>query len=377
MSDYEILLLGDGSHLFRTIGWVLEYKGYRVRAAASPEAALEALVKKNFDLVIAKLTGEVSDGLDVLKRAKKLNPEVKVMVVSGNHETVFPLEAYQLEIDDYILMPISPAELWRRVNQCLERVVELKPIKTLVMPAAQTVTAVPKTELNDLVLNRMMMMFHDIRGSMVSAAAALKLVARGTYGEIDERVADKLHEVQSRVRKLVNLTEEFMGKALGNGEAKSEEEILDLKMDIVEPVLHEFSEEIQDRGIHIDNRLNSLRADCIPVKGSKLWLKSVFRNLLANGIEYGGKGGNLVIALEDQGSNCRLKVYNSGKPVPEAYRPLLFSKARHLNPGAKGNGRGLGLGLYLSRDLIHEHGGDIWYEPQNDGSNFIVELPQV
>lgn len=375
MSDHEILLLGDGSHLFRTIGWVLEYKGYRVRAAASPEAALEALVKKNFDLVIAKLAGEVSDGLDVLKRAKKLNPEVKVMVVSGNQETVFPLEAYQLEIDDYILMPISPGELWRRVNRCLERVVELKPVKTLGRPAPQNVTAAPKTELNELVLNRLMMMFHDIRGSMVSAAAALKLVARGTYGEIDESVADKLHEVHSRVRKLINLTEEFMGKALTNGKAESGEAILDLRMDVVEPVLHEFSEEIQDRGIHIDNRLNSLGAEFMPVKGSKLWLKSVFRNLLANGIKYGGTGCNIVIALEDQGSNCRLKVYNSGKPVPESYRPLLFSKAKQMNAGAQGNG--CGLGLYLSRDLLHEQGGDIWYEAQNDGSNFVMELPQV
>ena len=90
MAKYEILLVGDGSHLFRTVAWVLEYKGYAVRAAASPEAALEALVKKNYDLVIAKLSMTELDGVDVLKRAKRLNPEVKIMVVSGNHEVTFP-----------------------------------------------------------------------------------------------------------------------------------------------------------------------------------------------------------------------------------------------------------------------------------------------
>ncbi len=66
MAKYEILLLGDGSHLFRTMAWVLEYKGYAVRAAISPETALEALVKKNYDLVIAKLSMAEADGVDLL-----------------------------------------------------------------------------------------------------------------------------------------------------------------------------------------------------------------------------------------------------------------------------------------------------------------------
>jgi DNA-binding response OmpR family regulator len=128
MAKYEILLLGDGSHLFRTIAWVLEYKGYSVRAAASPEAALEALVKKNYDLVVAKLSMTELDGVEVLKRAKRLNPEVKIMVVSNNHEVTFPPEAYQIEVDDY-LMPVNPTELWRRVSHawCLRSSINLPP----------------------------------------------------------------------------------------------------------------------------------------------------------------------------------------------------------------------------------------------------------
>ena len=36
MANYEILLMGDGSHLFRTIAWVLEYKGYRSQGGGQP-----------------------------------------------------------------------------------------------------------------------------------------------------------------------------------------------------------------------------------------------------------------------------------------------------------------------------------------------------
>jgi signal transduction histidine kinase len=56
---------------------------------------------------------------------------------------------------------------------------------------------------------------------------------------------------------------------------------------------------------------------------------------------------------------------------------LLFSKSGRLSAGAPGEGQGLGLGLYLSRDIIHKHGGDLWYEAKDDGSNFVVMLPHV
>jgi two-component system response regulator FlrC len=116
MAKYDILLVGDGTNLLRTIGWVLQYRGFAVKVTASPEAALEALVKKNYDLVIGKLTPDNREVLDILERSKRFNPEVKIMVISANGEAIFPMEAYEVEIDDYILMPISPAELWRQVS---------------------------------------------------------------------------------------------------------------------------------------------------------------------------------------------------------------------------------------------------------------------
>jgi signal transduction histidine kinase len=370
MAKYEILLLGDGSHLFRTIAWVLEYKGYSVRAAASPEAALEALVKKNYDLVVAKLSMTELDGVEVLKRAKRLNPEVKVMVVSGNHEVTFPPEAYQIEVDDYILMPVNPTELWRRVSHCLEslEIVDLIPVER---------RAAPPAEVNDRALDRLTMMFHDLRGSMVSSAASLKLLIRGKFGGMDAEALAKLREVSDNVNILILLTEEFMTKAFsGRGDGEMEKEILDLRHDVVNPVLEELAAELRNHQINLDNRLSRQPVEVIPVKGSKVWLKSVFRNLVNNGIRHGGEGCTIVIDWQRQGKDCRLNVYNTGKPVPEEDRSLLFSNSARKMRRAKNPGAGLGLGLYFSRDIITKHGGNIRYEPGQDGSNFVVTLPQ-
>jgi two-component system sensor histidine kinase/response regulator len=368
MAKYDILLIGDGTSLLRTIGWVLEYKGFTVNATATPEAALEALVRKNYDLVVAQLTPDSLDGLDILKRARRLNPEAKVIVVSGNNDAIFPLEAYEVEVDDYILMPVRPTELWRRVSHCLEgrEVVDLQPV--------QEAAKCPRGR--DQAEAQLLLMLHDIRGSLVSTAASLKLLARGTYGEMSQNVRAKLHEVAARMEKTINLTENFIGKAMADHRiGAGERDVLNLTEDVVEPVLAELATEIQDHQISLVNRLPDQLDGKIPVRGSKLWLQCVFRNLINNGIKYGGYGATIVIDFETYGSNCRLNVYNTGQTVPEAYRSMLFSYAPGMRRSKKTR-QGLGLGLSLSRDIIQNHGGDIWYEAKSDGSNFVVTLPQ-
>ena len=138
MANYEILLLGDGSHPFRTMGWVLEYRGFSVKALRGPEAALEALVKKNYDLIIAKLSREERDNLTVLRQAKKINPLIKVILITDRLDLAFPLEAYNIDIDDYIIMPVSANEFWRRVENCLEGlVVDLTPAHSFSRPVSK------------------------------------------------------------------------------------------------------------------------------------------------------------------------------------------------------------------------------------------------
>ncbi len=368
MARHDILLIGDGTKLLKTLGWALDYKGFAVKVTASPEAALEAMVRKNYDLVIARLTMDDREDLDILKRARRLNPEIKIMVISGNSDAIFPLDAYQVEVDDYLLMPVNPTELWRRVSRCLEdrEVMDLQPVKD---SAASSGTS-------DVVGPQMMLMSHDVRGAMVATAASLELMARGTYGELSEPAKAKLHEAAGRIENTIHLIEDCLGKSLVNRRPETGvEDLLDLTEDIVEPVLAELAAEIQDHQITLVKRLPHPNEGKVPVRGGRLELKSVFRNLINNGIKHGGDGCTIVVDFETQGSTCHLNVYNTGQTVPEASRPMLFSPIRSMRP-SKHRRQGLGLGLFLSREIIQNYGGDIWYEAQKDGSNFVMSLPQ-
>jgi signal transduction histidine kinase len=236
-----------------------------------------------------------------------------------------------------------------------------------------------KPNLDEKVLNMVRIMSHDIRGSLVSMSATLKLLTRGYYGKMDEGVANNLKDLLSKTVGLIGITEEYLGRTfLLNDDLETEGETLDLGQDIINPVLEELAGEIKDRNILIDNCLSEISSNQILIKENRIWLKIVFRNLLKNAIKYGDKKGPIVIGVEECGSSYRLNVHNSGKPIPEEYRDKLFTKFGRFGNNGNGNemGDGMGLGLYLIKTIVQKHGGDIWYEAKEDGSNFIFTLPR-
>jgi DNA-binding response OmpR family regulator len=181
------------------MSWVLESKDYRVMRALEPEAAVEAVIKKNFDLIIAKLTPEENEVLEVLKWARRLNPGVKIMAISRPQDQPFPREAYHIDMDDYILLPLSAGELWRRVSKCLEQASGADP-KTgaaSLGPAGEDWAARSLGTISD-----------NLKSSLIATLGAVKLILQGEGGE---GVAEKLREVGVWLRKLPVLWEEVTG----------------------------------------------------------------------------------------------------------------------------------------------------------------------
>lgn len=229
--------------------------------------------------------------------------------------------------------------------------------------------------LNHDILHLLMIMSHDIRGPLVALAATVKLLLKGSYGNMDDSVRNTLSDLQTRVIRLLGVTEDFLGKAHSlDGSLKIERETMDLRQDIIDPVLNELANDIVQRKIVIDNRLGAIPAGRIPVRANKIWLQTVFRNLFNNAIKYGGKGCRIAFGFEDHGTYYRLNVYNSGPRVPTELQDRLFTRFFRGEAGEAGLQDGVGLGLYLTKEVIHRHGGEIWYEARHDGSDFIFTI---
>jgi PAS domain S-box-containing protein len=229
--------------------------------------------------------------------------------------------------------------------------------------------------LNEHILNMVMVLSHDIRGPLVGIASILKLLLRGAYGKLDQSLVNTVQDLLSRCARLLGTAEDYLGRAsIVVGSMSMDREVLDLRQDIIDAVLDELADDITRHEIVIDSRLGAIPAGSIAISANKTWLKAVYRNLFTNAIKYGGKGCTISFGFEQHESYYRLNVYNSGRPIAEEDREKIFTKFGRGRPLEGTTPDGVGLGLCLCREIICDHGGEIWYEARPDGSNFVFTL---
>lgn len=229
--------------------------------------------------------------------------------------------------------------------------------------------------LNENILHMLKVVSHDIRGPLVAMAATLKLLQHGSYGRMDDSVANTVQDLSGRVKQILGIAEDYLGKAHAvDAPMKIEKYEIDLRQEVIDAVLDELSNEIAAGEITIDNKLGAIPSGAIVVNASKIWLKVVYRNLFKNAIKYGGYGCTIAFGYQDQGSFYRFNVYNTGSPIPEEKRSTLFTKFGRVE--GRTVREGVGMGLYLTKEIIKRHGGDIWYEAKHNGGDFVFILPK-
>lgn len=106
-----------------------------------------------------------------------------------------------------------------------------------------------------------------------------------------------------------------------------------------------------------------------------LRLEQVVTNLLDNAVKYSPEGGRVEVELSRSEANTlRLAVRDWGEGIPPEHRAHIFDRF-HQGPG-RYRSSGMGLGLYISRQIVELHGGQIEAEfPPDGGTRFVVTLP--
>lgn len=221
---------------------------------------------------------------------------------------------------------------------------------------------------------------HQMRGPLISIGGTLNRVINERYGKIEnESVKATLVDLLKRTRGVEGTVSDYLTKsALMVGGKIPDKQELDLRVDIIDPILDEFSQVLIDKKITIDNRLGSIPAGEIKFEAVKSWIKMSVHELLKNAIKYGGGEKEKVIAFGYE--NCpdclKIIVYDNGPAIPEEHRETIFEQYRRVEGNTEE--KGTGLGLYIIRDTMRMHGGDVYYEatvPENH-STFITIIPK-
>jgi DNA-binding NtrC family response regulator len=129
MINKSILLVDDEEIILNSLGRDLEQEGYDVSLATSGEEAIARLRGNKYDLVITDLVMKGMDGIQVLKEAKKSDPDIGVFILTGYGDMTSAIDALRLGADDYLQKPADTDEMLIRINRCLERREALRKIK--------------------------------------------------------------------------------------------------------------------------------------------------------------------------------------------------------------------------------------------------------
>jgi PAS domain S-box-containing protein len=216
---------------------------------------------------------------------------------------------------------------------------------------------------------------HELRTPLTP----LQLLLQGLLAErrytLDEIPVPKLRNALQRSERQVRRLNDLITNLLDVSRIKTG--LLDLNKessdlaDIVRDVAQRFGETATKSGSSIE--LGTL----VPARGEwdRLRLEQVITNLLANAIKY-GRGKPIEVALEESERCFALIVRDHGIGIERSYLERIFERFERA-PSSRSYG-GLGLGLYISSQIVEAHGGSIEVESEPvRGSTFTVRLPKA
>jgi signal transduction histidine kinase len=121
------------------------------------------------------------------------------------------------------------------------------------------------------------------------------------------------------------------------------------------------------------------RGDQWQVLGNPDRLTQVIINLLSNAIKFcAPTEGVIQVVLTDQDNLMELRVKDNGNGIPAEAQELIFGQFTQLKQGAQDKPQGTGLGLYITRQIVQQHGGRIFVESAlGEGACFVLHLPKI
>lgn len=137
----RILIVDDDPFFRQVYNRILGGEGYETHTAASVDEAMEVLRKTSFQLVITDLIMPGQSGMDLLLRVKRHDPDIDVIMVTGNADVESAIQSLKNGARDYLRKPVNQDELLHAVALCMDQrrlkheYVELKDLFEMVMTA--------------------------------------------------------------------------------------------------------------------------------------------------------------------------------------------------------------------------------------------------
>jgi len=218
---------------------------------------------------------------------------------------------------------------------------------------------------NDLVAT----VAHEFRTPLTSLRMAIHILIEGTVGSLGERQLDLLYAAREDCERLQGIVDDLLDLSrIQAGKVEVSLTTVSSKA-VLDAAVAAKSEVARDAGVRLEE---GLAEPVLPVLADPDRIGLVFDNLIGNAIRHSPRGGRIDVRAQASDGHVRFEVQDEGPGIAPEYRQRIFEKFFRV-PGTKGEG--IGLGLYISHEIVAAHGGEMGVDSvPGEGSRFWFTL---
>jgi PAS domain S-box-containing protein len=211
---------------------------------------------------------------------------------------------------------------------------------------------------------------HELRSPLNTVLGWSELLRRS---KLDEAMRDRAHKsIERSVRAQAALIEDACDVSRISA-GKLEIDLVSVPLDaVVRAAVDAHMPAAVERGVTLEHDIAS---ECVFVEGDPCRLSQVVSNLIGNALKFTPHGGRITVTCVQQGARAKVEVRDTGRGIAPGLIAHVFDCFRQECGSASRHG--LGLGLYIARELVERHRGTIRAESNGEGkgASFTVELP--
>jgi signal transduction histidine kinase len=327
--------------------------------------AVVHLAKGGVDIALLDLGLPDAQGLETVRRAHAVAPDVPLIVLTGLDDEALAAEAMKEGAQDYLIKgQIENRALPRALRHAIERQRmqgETNQIREL------------QLRLKDDFLSHVS---HELRSPITAIYQFVSILADGLAGELRPEQTEYLRITLRNVRQLESMIADLLEVTrIQGGKLNIELQAASLR-DAITDTVSMFEGSAAAKGITL--RAN-IPADLPPAYVDPSRVRQVLINLVSNAIKFTAKGGEIKLQtriFEEDPCLLAVEIADTGCGIKPEVSKLIFERLYQANDAGEDGRKGLGLGLYISKELVARQGGKIWVtsEPQK-GSSFYFTVP--
>jgi len=214
---------------------------------------------------------------------------------------------------------------------------------------------------------------HQIRTPLTGISWTIDTLSKEEAGTLNEQQKTLLDKVSTTTSHFAELINDLLDVSqIDEGRMDFTFEVTPL-LPVVEKTFHDLIPFANARSI--DFILN-VDGDIPKVRLDERKFGMAAQNIMDNALKYSNKSSGVTVTIRAVSGAVRLEVTDKGIGIPNEQKPFIFNKFFRAANAVRSVPNSSGLGLYITKQIIEEHGGKVYFEStEGEGSTFTIELP--